>query len=351
MSFIVVGTNHKYSPVELRERISFSRHRLNSALIFLKERGVLEGAVIISTCNRIEIYASVGNKEEGVREILGFISRYHEIDVNKLAPYLYIYDQKYALKHLALVASGLDSLILGETQILHQIRSAFSQAQYADFVDDILNNSFDLAFSIAKKVHSETKIAEGKVSAGSVAVEFIRKYHGTLSKKKILILGVGKVTQLVLKYLKKGDPKVIFISNRTFEKAQNLAQAIGAEAVRFERLNEFLQQADIVITATASPHFIIREDTIRVALSKREKNKKLLFLDLALPRDVSPEIRRLPEVELFYLEDLEQIINENVYSKQRESSLARIIIEGEIERKWGKFTRLEQELAILPLSK
>lgn len=342
MSFIVVGTNHKYSPIELREKLSFSKKRLKDALIFLREERVLKGAVILSTCNRVEVYASAEDPDAGIKKIEDFISRYHEINKGKFSPYTYIYEGKEALRHLFSVASGLDSLILGETQILSQVKFSFFEAEKVGFADGVLREAFYSAISFAKRIHRSTQISEGKVSIGSVAIDFIKKRIGTLSGKNILIVGVGKVTELVLKYLKEEAPNVVFISNRTFEKARNLAEQIGARAVRFDDLKEFLKDADVVITATGSPHFVIKKETVEAC------NHKLLVVDLAVPRDVDPEIKEIKGIELFDLEEVSSIIQKNIEKRKIEAKKVRENIDVEVERLWDRLTELEQEPALLP---
>ncbi len=359
MSFILVGTSYKYSPIQVREGLSFSKKRLKDALYFLSETSVLRGAVILSTCNRVEIYASVGDSKAGIREIEDFISRYHEIDKRKISPYLYMCEDKDAMKHLISVACGLDSLILGELQILGQVKSSFLEAESIGFIDDFLREIFRSAISFARRIHAETKISEGKVSVGSIAIDFIKKRIGALSGKNILIIGVGKVTELVLKYLKKENPNVVFVSNRTFEKANELASRIGAEAVRFDDLRQFLKEADVVITATASPHFVIERGALEEIMSRRlrptalypSENKSgshsLLIIDLALPRDVDPGVKEIGSVDLFCLEDLDTVIKKNTERRIQEAKKAKEIIDIEAGRLWKEVTKLEQEPALL----
>jgi len=342
MSFIVVGTNHKYSPIALREKLSFSKKRLKDALNFLREKGILRGSVILFTCNRVEIYASSEEGEAGKKQIEDFICQYHEIDKQKIFPYLYVYENREAMRHLFSVACGLDSLILGETQILGQINFSLSEAENARAVDKFLRQIFSSAIFFAKRIHTQTRLSEGKVSIGSVAIDFIKKKIGTLSGKSILIIGVGKVTELVLQYLKKEEPNVVFISNRTFEKARKLAAQIKAMVVRFDDLKKFLDKADVVITATASPHFIIRKEILKNIIGH-----KLLIIDLSLPRDVEPGVKEIKNVDLFCLEDLDVVIKKNVERKNQEAEKVRKIRDIEVEKLWAEFTKLEQEPALL----
>lgn len=343
MNLVVVGTNHKYSPVEIRERLSFSKKRTQDALLFLKERSVLKAAVILSTCNRVEIYASSEELEAAVVRVIDFLSRYHGIDKERFLPYLYIYKDRQALEHLLTVACGLDSLIFGETQILGQIKQAFLESENVGFMHDFLREIFCRGIYFAKKIHQETKISEGKVSVGSVAIDFIKERLGGLSGKNILIIGVGKVTSLVLKYLREEGPNVVFISNRTYQKAKVLAGQIGARAVRFDALPYFLNKADVVITATASPHFILKKETLDGII-----NHRLLIIDLGLPRNVDPWVKEIKNIELFSLEDLEAVIKKNLRRKKQEAIKVKEIIDKEVGKIWGKSTELELEPALLP---
>ncbi len=343
MNLIAVGTNHKYSPIEIRERLSFSNKRTQDALLFLKESSMLEAGVILSTCNRVEIYASSERLETAVFRIIDFLSRYHEIDKERLVPYLYIYKDRQALKHLLTVACGLDSLILGETQILGQVKQAFLEAESVGFTNDFLREMFYCGIYFARKIQRETKISEGKVSAGSVAIDFIKERLGRLSGKNILIIGIGKVTTLVLKYLKEEEPNVVFISNRTFEKAKVLADQIDAKAVRFDVLPYFLNKADVVITVTASPHFILKKETLDGII-----NHRLLIIDLGLPRNVDPRVKEIKNIELFSLEDLGGVIKKNLEIKKQEAIKVKEIIDKEVGKIWEKFTELELEPVHLP---
>lgn len=343
MSIVVVGTNHKFSPIELRERLSFSKRRFGQTLSLLKESTIFRGAVILSTCNRVELYASTEDPVVGITELQDFLCRFHEIKKETILPYLYFYDNKKAIRHLFLVACGLDSLILGETQILGQLKSAFLEARNAGFTDMYLDATFNAAITYAKKIHQVTGISEGRVSIGSVAIDFIKDKFGSLSGKNILIIGAGKVTELVLKYLQDEKPRVIFISNRTFEKAKELASRIGQSAVRFDKLPQLLNQADVIISATTSPHFIIKKETLGSAISR-----KLLIMDLAMPRDVDPKVREIENVELFNLEDLSFIAQKNLEKKRLEAEKIEKLINQEVALLWQKLTALEPEPALLP---
>ncbi|MFH0732594.1 MAG: glutamyl-tRNA reductase [Candidatus Omnitrophota bacterium] len=343
MNIVVTGTNHKFSPIELRERLSFSSRRLGQTLFLLKERPVFKGAVILSTCNRVELYASAEDPAAGITELQNFLCRFNEIAKERVLPYLYTYEGKEAIGHLFSVACGLDSLILGETQISGQLKAAFLEARNAGFTDKHLDAAFNAAITYAKMIHRETAISEGKASIGSLTIDFIKEKFNGLAGKNILIIGAGKVTELVLRYLKAEKSRVIFISNRTFERAKELASSIGQSAVRLEKLPELLKQADVIISATTSPHFIIKKETLGSAIPRR-----LLIVDLAVPRDVDPKVREMKNVEIFNLEDLSFIVQKNLQKKRLEAERIEKLISQEAALLWQKLTVLEPEPALLP---
>ena len=343
MSFVVVGTNHRHSAIKVRERIAFSKKRMKDGLDFLMRDKAFESGAILSTCNRVEVYAGAKDPDAAINEIEHFISRYHEVDKGKLVPCLYAYKDKEALKHLFSVACGLDSLIVGETQILGQVRSSFLESKSAGFTDNMLEKAFRSAINFSRRMYRETGISEGKVSVGSVAIDFIKDRIGSLSGKNVLIIGAGKVTELVLRYLEKEKPDVTFISNRTHEKAKELAGRIGAQSVKFDHLDRSLKNADVIITATASPHFVIKKETLDGAV-----NRKLIIIDLALPRDVDPKVREIRNVELFFLEDLDTVIRKNMKKKSGEAVKVKNIIDLEVDGSWEEITGSELEEALSP---
>ncbi len=343
MSFIVVGTNYKYSPIELREKIYFSKRRIGDTLQFLKERTNFKAAVILSTCNRVEIYANVEDKEAGIKKIEDFIYRYHEVDNRAPSSYFYRYSGKEALKHLLLVCCGLDSLIVGEKQILEQIKFCFSESENNGFMDPFLKKIFQYVLSFSESIHKQTKISKQGISVGSIAIDFIKERMGSLNGKNILIVGTGKVTELVLERLNEEDSKVIFISSRNFRKAEEFADKIGAKAVKFENLKYLFDKANIIITATASPHFIIKKELLETV-----KGHRLLIIDLAVPRDVDPCVKEIDVVNLYSLEDLGSVIKRFEANKQVEIEKAKNIIDSQIEKIWTKLTVMEPEPALLP---
>ena len=351
LSLIMVGTNHNHSPVEFRERVYFSKKSLQDSLDFLKERGILKGAVILSTCNRVEIYSSSDDEELAIEEIKNLFSLYHEIDINKFSSYLYIYKGIDVFRHLFLVTCGMDSMIPGETQILEQVKTSLAESDSKGFLDSFLKAIFHSAISFVDKAHAESIIFKDNISIGTIAVEFIKDRISSLAGKNILIIGAGRVIELVAMHLEKETPEVIFISTRTFEKAKDLSMQIKAKAVRFDELKKFLNRADIIITATRSPHFILKREDVLKAISYEPSamsNKQLLIIDLAMPRDVDPKVKNINGVELFYLEDLKGIIEKKLAGKACEIGKLKNLIEIEAEKSWKELTELEPEPALLP---
>jgi glutamyl-tRNA reductase len=295
---ILIGTNHKYSPIEIREKLTFSKKRLKDALLRLINYEGIRGAVILSTCNRVELYATALDIEIGIRSLEKFLTDYHRQELDKIF-YFYTYIGKEAIEHLFNVSCGLDSQIIGESQILEQVRFVYCEAKAAGTTDELLDEVFNKAIETGIKVRNETKISEGDISIGSISVDLIKKHFDTLKDKMILIIGVGKISELVIKYLGKEVVKAVFIANRTYEKALELAGSIDAEVVGFDSLKEKLKEVDVVISATSSPHSILKKEYLL------DFKKPLFIIDLGLPRNIDPEIKHINDVELFNLDDLD----------------------------------------------
>lgn len=329
----MVGTNHKYSPLEIRERLAFSRGRIKAALLNLVDSPWIKGAVILSTCHRVELYASTPDLEIGDKILKPFLSDYHNQELVKIDPYLYCYIDKEAILHLFKVAGGLDSKVIGEFQILDQVRSAFEEAKNSGCVDSDLNRIFSYALKTGRRVREETQISEGDASLGSIVIDLIKEKLGSLKDKKILIIGAGKVSELISKYLKEENVLAIFVSNRNFEKAKELANYSGGEAIKFVQLKEKLKEAEVIITATASPHFILKKEDIQEVLNYRLStlDPRLLIIDLAVPRDVEPEVKYLKGVELFCLDNLDFIIKRKLEKRRQAIPTALKIIKEEVE--------------------
>jgi len=335
MSFIAVGTNHTCSPIEVRERLAFPKKSLSKVLERLTTREGIDAAVILSTCNRVELYAHARDADEGVRALEEFLSDYHHQVLVTIEPYLYAYTDREAVIHLFHVASGVDSQIVGEPQILEQVRHAYEEAKLNGCTDDLIASAFSRAIAVGERSREETGISEGETSIGSIVLSLIKEELGTLKDKKILIIGVGKVAESLTQHMKRENIEtIVFVSNRTFEKAQELAQAVGGQAVNFALLKQNLKEADAVISATGSPHTIIRKEEIAEMLRHKQRTSNqhpLLIIDLAVPRDVDPEVKHLEGVTLFCLDDLDFIIRRTVDRRKQEIPRVLRIIREEVE--------------------
>lgn len=340
MNLVVIGTNHKYSPIQIRERLSFSKGKVKDVLSNLVSYGWIKAAVILSTCNRVELYASTPDPEMAIKTLKAFLSDYHHQDLLNIEPYLYTYIDKKATLHLFNVAGGLDSQILGEVQILEQVRFAYKEAKTVEATDELLDRVFDKAIETGIRVRNKTKISsEGDISLGSLSINLIKKRLGVLKDKKVLIIGVGKISESVIKYLRNEELKATFISNRTYERAFELARFLkDTQVLGFDSLKEKLKEVDIIISATSSPHLILKkEDLVDV-------KKPVLIIDLAVPRDVDPQLKHIKDISLFCLDDLDSVLKENLGKRRQEIPKAQNIIQEAVEKLWT-----EEPLKLAPV--
>jgi glutamyl-tRNA reductase len=330
MRLLLIGINHKTAPLKVRERISFNKKQLKDALMELKKMDLVFGTVILSTCNRTEIYIHLSKINSGLQKTKRFIYRRFQVKEDGLKRYFYILENNIDVaRHIFRVASGLDSQVLGETQILGQVKSAWTVARDLGVTSELLDGLFDKAVKMGKIVRRETKISQGNVSIGSVAIKICEDRLQDLQDKSVLIIGAGKIGTLISKYLKDRNIKGIFVSNRTYEKARELALNCGGEAINFSRLKEKLKTVDIVISSTASPHLVLRKETLTEVMHTRKK--PLLIMDLALPRDIDPEAKDIPDIALYDLDDLKSVVEENYNKRIKEANLAEKIIQRELK--------------------
>ncbi len=327
MDLIVIGINHKTAPVEIREKLSFTGKRIAEVNSQLKERAELTEALVLSTCNRVEIYAAVkARDEECLGRIKKFLGDYHQINIADYENRFYVFKNQEAIGHLFKVASGLDSMVIGEMEILGQVKKAYQDARESRATGKALNRLFEKAFNTAKKIRTETLITRGTVSVSSAAVRLARKILGELADKKALIIGAGSVGEQLGQNLKKNGLKSIFVTNRTFEKAQNLASRFGAQAVSFENFRDKLSEVDIIIASTGAPHCIIRKDDI-AGIMPRRRQKPLFLIDLAVPRDIEDEVNKIDNVYVYNIDDLQKIVDDNLALRKNELDSCNKIIE------------------------
>jgi len=332
---VIIGLNHRTAPVEIRERLAFPTEAIGHALRSLLERESLKEGVILSTCNRVEICALAIQGSQGTSEAKEFMAAYHGIPLGELNGYLYHYEKDDAVKHLFRVASSLDSMVLGEPQILGQVKDAYGFAAEFRTIGPVLDKFFTKTFSVAKRVRTETKVASSAVSVSYAAVELARKIFGDLSDKTVLIIGAGEMCELAARHLISAGVKGIMVTNRTFERAVKLAEEFGGTPIRFDEIPVHLKRADIVLSSTGAPHFILRRQDIEEVIRIR-KNRPMFFIDMAVPRDIDPDANQVDNVYVYDIDDLNNVIETNLEERQREALKAEEIVMEEVcsFRRW-----------------
>jgi glutamyl-tRNA reductase len=330
MRLLAVGLSHHTAPVDLRESVDFARAGLDRALRALAERGVSPEAVVLSTCNRAEIYA-VGDSDSAADAITGFFCDYHGLDPARLAAHLYCHRGVDAARHLFRVAAGLDSLVVGEPQILGQVKTAYATASDLHFTGTVTHRLFHAAFAVGKRVRHETGLAEGAVSVSYAAIELARKIFGDLSGLSVLILGAGEMAELTGVHLRAQRVKQITIASRTLSSAESLARQLEGRAVPWQELRVGLAAADIVVTATGAAEPVLTRTTVEEAMRSR-RDRPLFLIDIALPRDVETAVGDLDQVFLYHLYDLQSIVRENLARRSTELASAEAIVAQEVTR-------------------
>lgn len=345
MTFQLIGVNHKTAPVEVRERLAIPESRLPEALRrFIEHPGVEEG-LILSTCNRVELVARTQN---GGADLRGFLGNFFGMDRSVMDPHLYEYREKDAVRHLFRVASSLDSMVVGEAQILGQVKEAYATARALGAVNSQLDQLLTRAFAVAKRVRTETAVGSSAVSVASVAVELAKKIFGSLNGKHVYLIGAGKMTELAARHLLANGAASIFVANRTYDRAIRLAQKFNGQAIEFNRLYETCDRADIVITSTGAPHAIFRREHGELFLSRR-KNRPMFFIDIAVPRDVDPEMNKLDGIFVYDIDDLQQAVASHVADRKKEAEKAYDIINTEVERFQARIQTLDVVPTIVSL--
>lgn len=331
MNLIVVGLNHKTAPVEVREKLAFSGSHLEESLNRLAKSTHLSESVILSTCNRVEIYARAHHKDLGIENIKKFICNYHELDRAMIDEHLYAFSNDDTVEHLFKVSASLDSMVVGESQILGQVKDAYSKARSHRSTGMLLNQLFERAFTAAKKVRTETAISENAVSISYAASELAKKIFDSLEDKAVMLIGAGEMSELAARHMISSGAKTVMVSNRTFDRAVELARELKGNAIRFENFQEELVRTDIVISSTGAPHFIIKKEEVEDILHKR-KNRPMFFIDIAVPRDIDPGVNDIENVYLYDIDDLEGVIESNKREREKEAQKAYAIIKKEVDQ-------------------
>lgn len=342
MSLFAVGINHKTAPLELREKLAFQPEQLPEALRDLQQQPYINEATILSTCNRTEIYCDASLQAKPCE----WLAQHYALPYQQLTSSLYTYHDEAAVQHIIRVASGLDSMVLGEPQILGQLKSAFVQAQNAGAVGTHLQRLFQWVFATSKRVRHDTQIGVNPVSVAYTAVHLARRIFADLSKRSVLLIGAGETIELAAQYLVSQGIQQLFLTNRNHARAQQIGQRWGAQVFPLEQLTQYLGSADIVIAATSSPLPLLGKGSVETALKQR-KRQPILMLDIAMPRDIEPEVAQLADVYLYNIDDLKALAAENQKSRQAAAIKAEQLIQIEV----AHFMRQLQALEAVPTIK
>jgi len=337
IKIINIGMNHETAAVELRESLAIELENTSRALAFMRDLDFIEEGIFISTCNRVEALFTTINPLEAKRSIISLMSRLGNIPVDSFSSNLYTFEDMDAVRHIFRVTSSLDSMVVGEPQILGQIKEAYAQAVKRKTSGVILNRLMHRSFHVAKRARTETDICESAVSISYAAVELAKKIFHVLDGKKVLLIGAGEMSELAAKHLMKQGISSIVVANRTFDRAVQVAELFKARPVSFDEIGAQLLEVDIVLTSTASPAYVITYDQVKNCLRKR-RNRPLFFIDIAVPRDVQPEINNLSNVYVYDIDDLKGVIQLNKNHRQQEAIKAeRIVLEEVVKfEKWLK---------------
>lgn len=330
MPLLTLGINHTTAPIQVRERVAINEQSLGLALKKLITVPHVDEAAIISTCNRTELYCEVTEVQEGREEILSWLNAFHNLSSNDTEPYVYDHLNESVVRHIFRVACGLDSMVLGEPQILGQLKSAYQDATQAGTLGRNLNQLFQRAFSVAKKVRTNTAIGANPVSVAAAAVSLSKTIFGELKNHSALLIGAGETIELTAEHLNSAGIGKITVANRSIERAQSIADRVSGQGVNLSFVNEVLPKSEIVITATASTLPILGKGLVERALKQR-KHKPIFMVDLAVPRDIEPEVANLTDIYLYTIDDLQNVIELNLQSRKEAANQAEEIIDHEVE--------------------
>ena len=338
MPIIALGLNHKTAPVEIRERLTFGPDIIAGALRSLSEHPAVEETVILSTCNRTEVYCSLNNRDHA--PIADWISGFHGLKPSRVSPYLYTHMNEDAVRHLLRVSCGLDSLVLGEPQILGQVKAAFQTATQAGTTHKLLSKLFQHTFSVAKQIRTDTAIGNSPVSVAFAAVSLAKQIFSDLSQQTALLVGAGETIELAARHLHQNGIGRVIVANRTVEKAHALAAQFDGYAISLTELSSHLSEADIVISSTASPIPVLGKGAVERALKER-RHRPIFMVDIAVPRDIEPEVADLRDIYLYSVDDLQEVIQENMRSRQEAAEQAEEIIEQHVDAFMGWLRSLD----------
>jgi len=348
MRVLVVGLNHKSADVEVREKLAFNGDKLGEGLKRLKALSEVKEAVIVSTCNRVEMYASVEDPARASESIMAFLGDFHGLESASLKRSLYFREDEDAIKHIFRVASSLDSMVVGEPQILGQIKDAFAFGLERKSTGVVLNKLLKKAISVAKRVRTETRIAENAVSISFAAVELAKKIFTDLSNKSVMLLGAGEMAELAAMHLKSSGVREIVVANRTYERGVELANNFGGRPVRFENFRDEMLHSDIILCSTGAPTYVVKKVDVH-RIMKERKQKPVFMIDISVPRNIEPAINGLENVYLYDVDDLQGVVDSNMGERKKEAEKAEEIVTEEVETFERWINTLESVPAIVSL--
>jgi glutamyl-tRNA reductase len=348
MKLLVTGVSHKTAPVEVRERLAFGEEALPAALADLSSRDGVEDAMILSTCNRVEIAVTADDGYDPADIVNAFLAQHKAEGAAAVAPPLYRHEGRQAIHHLFRVAASLDSMVIGEPQILGQLKAAYAAAKSSGAVRGALDGLLTRAFSVAKRVRSETGIGQMAVSVSYAAVELARKIFGTLARRSIMIVGAGKMSELAARHLRRSGASEVYVTNRTHERAVEMAALFQGTAVDYTQFVATLPKADIVIASSGAPHFILhRHEMERVIAARR--NRPMFLIDIAVPRNIEPAVNEIDNVFLYDIDDLQEVVNSNLRERLREADRAEALVAEEVDRAMARLKAAEVTPTIVGL--
>jgi glutamyl-tRNA reductase len=331
MRLALADLNHRTAPVEVRERVAFRTEDLPQALHRLHEQAGLREGVILSTCNRVEITATLDEEADSLSLLCRFLAESHGLSPEIIRPHLYLFEDRDAVRHLFRVASSLDSMVVGEPQILGQLKQAYGEAREQGVTGSYLDLLLTRAFSVAKRVRTETEIGASAVSVSYAAVELAREIFGSLTRRKVMIIGAGKMSEAAARHLQRAGATDIYISNRTLDRADHLAKIFGGVVIPYDSALQRLSEMDIVITSSRAPHYILTRSSVRSALDAR-KRQPMFLIDIAVPRNIEPAVNELEHAFLYDIDDLQRIVDRNLKGRREVADEAERIVSQEVER-------------------
>jgi glutamyl-tRNA reductase len=331
VKLLLTGLNHKTAPVEVRERLAFEEKALPEALDQLSRRPGLHEGMILSTCNRVEVSVTADEQSDAESAVESFLADSRHVERNWVSPYLYRFDGPDAIRHLFRVASSLDSMIVGEPQILGQLKSAYTLAKERGTLNGDLDLVMTRAFNVAKRVRSETEIGESAVSVSYAAVELARDIFGSLRGQKVLVVGAGKMAESAARHLRRAGVSEILVTNRTRERAEALAEIVGGRIIDYDYFHDSLPDIDILLASSGATTYIVTQEEVKAAIEKR-RNRPMFLIDIAVPRNIEPGVDKLDNVFLYNIDDLDKVVDSNLRGRSEVALQAEEIIREEVDR-------------------